>query len=70
MGVGEPWVGVLGPLLIEVDGRPVPPPGSGVVRGLLGVLLLVGERPLTTERPGGSWPRARRKRRRRSPNAP
>ncbi|GAA4494185.1 BTAD domain-containing putative transcriptional regulator [Actinoallomurus oryzae] len=49
MGTGEPRFGVLGPLVIEVDGRPVPPPGSAVVRGLLGVLLLAGRRPLTTE---------------------
>jgi DNA-binding SARP family transcriptional activator len=49
MGAGEPRFGVLGPLLIEMEGRPVPPPGSVVVRGLLGVLLLAGGRPLTTE---------------------
>jgi DNA-binding SARP family transcriptional activator len=49
MGTGEPRFGVLGPLMIEVDGRPVPPPGSAVVRGLLGVLLLAGGRPLTAE---------------------
>ena len=49
MGAGEPRFGVLGPLLVEVDGQPVPPPGSGVVRGLLGVLLLAGGRPLTAE---------------------
>ncbi|GAB2870037.1 BTAD domain-containing putative transcriptional regulator [Actinoallomurus bryophytorum] len=49
MGAGEPRFGVLGPLLIEVDGRPMPPPGSGVVRGLLGVLLLAGGRSLTAE---------------------
>jgi DNA-binding SARP family transcriptional activator len=49
MGAGEPRYGVLGPLLIEADGEPVPPPGSAVVRGLLGVLLLAGGRPLTTE---------------------
>src|SRR3954454_6400074 len=49
MGAGEPRFGVLGPLLIEADGRPVPPPGSPVVRGLLGVLLLTAGRPLTTE---------------------
>src|SRR3954462_7871160 len=49
MGAGEPRFGVLGPLLIEADGRPVPPPGSPVVRGLLGVLLLAAGRPLTTE---------------------
>lgn len=49
MGAGEPRFGVLGPLSIEADGRPVPPPGSPVVRGLLGVLLLAAGRPLTTE---------------------
>ncbi|MDN3352113.1 BTAD domain-containing putative transcriptional regulator [Actinomadura sp. DC4] len=49
MGAGEPRFGVLGPLLIEADGKTVPPPGSPVVRGLLGVLLLAGGRPLTTE---------------------
>src|SRR5262245_19580212 len=49
MSTGEPQFGVLGPLLIEIDGRPVAPPGSPVVRGLLGVLLLSGGRPVTTE---------------------
>jgi DNA-binding SARP family transcriptional activator/tetratricopeptide (TPR) repeat protein len=49
MGAGDPRFGVLGPLLVEVDGRPVPPPGSVVVRGLLGVLLLAGGRSLTAE---------------------
>ena len=49
MGAGEPRFGVLGPLLIEADGKPVPPPGSPVVRGLLGVLLLAAGGPLTTE---------------------
>ena len=49
MGAGEPQFGVLGPLLVEADGRPVPPPGSAVVRGLLGVLLLAGGVPLTAE---------------------
>jgi DNA-binding SARP family transcriptional activator len=49
MGAGEPRFGVLGSLLIEADGKPVSPPGSPVMRGLLGVLLLAGGRPLTTE---------------------
>lgn len=49
MGAGEPTFGVLGPLRVEVGARAVPLPGSAVVRGLLGVLLLAGGRPLAPE---------------------
>nr|BFE38675.1 BTAD domain-containing putative transcriptional regulator [Actinomadura rugatobispora] len=35
--------GVLGPLLVQVDGAPVTPPRSPILRGLLGVLLAAGD---------------------------
>lgn len=49
MAAGEPRFGVLGPLLVEVEGEPEPLPGSAVVRGLLGALLLAGGRRLPAE---------------------
>lgn len=49
MGAGEPGFGVLGPLQVEVHGRAVPPPGSAVLRRLLGVLLLADGQPLATQ---------------------
>jgi DNA-binding SARP family transcriptional activator/tetratricopeptide (TPR) repeat protein len=47
MGADEPRFFLFGPLVVEVGGEPVSPPGSAVVRGLLGVLLLAGGRPLS-----------------------
>jgi DNA-binding SARP family transcriptional activator/tetratricopeptide (TPR) repeat protein len=47
MGAAEPRFYVFGPLVVEVGGRPVPSPGSTVVRGLLGVLLIAAGRPLS-----------------------
>jgi DNA-binding SARP family transcriptional activator len=41
---------VLGALRVEVDGAPAALPRSPVLRNLLGVLLLAGERPVTVER--------------------
>ncbi len=41
---------VLGPLRIEARGAPVPPPRSPILRGLLGALLIAGDRPLSTAR--------------------
>ncbi len=42
--------GVLGPLLVERGGQPVEPPRSGVLRGLLGVLLLARGEPVAVGR--------------------
>ena len=47
---GRLGFGVLGPLLVEVDGAPVTPPRSPILRGLLGVLLVGGRRSLTPGR--------------------
>lgn len=41
---------VLGRLAISVDGRPVPPPRAPVLQGLLGVLVLARDEPLTATR--------------------
>ncbi|WP_285697718.1 BTAD domain-containing putative transcriptional regulator [Actinomadura sp. NBRC 104412] len=38
---------VLGPLRIEANGKAVTPPRSPILRGLLGVLLVAADRPLT-----------------------
>jgi DNA-binding SARP family transcriptional activator/tetratricopeptide (TPR) repeat protein len=42
--------GVLGPLLVEDDGKPVALPRSAVLRGLLGVLLAAGDDLLSADR--------------------